>query len=43
VSVSSAGAVTTSGTLATGTYTVSGTDSDGSGDAGTWTYILTVQ
>ncbi|MGA7834586.1 MAG: InlB B-repeat-containing protein [Acidimicrobiales bacterium] len=34
--------VATSGTLAANTYTISGTDSDGSADAGTWTYTLTV-
>ncbi len=42
VLVSSTGAVSTSGPLHTGTYVVSGTDSDPAGDAGTWTYTLTV-
>ena len=43
VSVSSAGAITvTGGPLKVGTYTVSGTTSDGLGDAGTWTFTLTV-
>jgi uncharacterized repeat protein (TIGR02543 family) len=40
--VSSSGLITTSGALAIGTYTVSGTDSDLGGDRGTWTYVLTV-
>ena len=42
VLVSSTGAITTSGTLAAGSYAVSGTDSDTDGDAGTWTFTLTV-
>ncbi|MGH9108674.1 MAG: beta strand repeat-containing protein [Acidimicrobiales bacterium] len=42
VVVSSSGAVTTKGTLAAGTYTVSGTDGDAYGDTGGWSYILTV-
>ena len=42
MSVSSSGAITTSGTLATGSYAVSGTDSDASGATGTWSYTLTV-
>jgi hypothetical protein len=42
ISVSSSGAITTSGTLAAGSYTVSGTDSDAYGDTGTWSYTLTV-
>ena len=42
IKVSSTGAVTTTGVLAVGTYTVSGTDSDSSGDTGTWSYSLTV-
>jgi hypothetical protein len=41
--VSSSGAITTSGgPLVPGTYTVSGTDFDPLGDAGTWTYTLKV-
>lgn len=40
--VSSSGAVTTKGALAAGTYAVSGTDSDGLGDNGTWGLSLTV-
>lgn len=42
VTVSSTGAVTTSGKLAPGTYTASGTTKDGSGNAGTFTYTLSV-
>jgi major membrane immunogen (membrane-anchored lipoprotein) len=42
LSVSSSGAIKTTGTLAAGTYTVSGTDSDPNGDAGSWTFTLTV-
>ena len=42
LTVSGGGAIKTTGTLAVGTYTVSGTDSDASGDTGTWTYSLTV-
>ncbi len=42
LSVSSAGVVTTTGPLSVGTYTISGTDSDSLGDAGAWTYTLTV-
>jgi uncharacterized repeat protein (TIGR02543 family) len=42
VTVSSTGAVSTSGQLGGGTYTVSGTDSDVDGDTGVWTYTLTV-
>ena len=42
VLVSTSGQVTTSGPLAAGTYTVSGTTSDGYGDSGTWTFNLTV-
>jgi hypothetical protein len=41
-SVNSAGKITTTGELAVGTYTISGTDWDGSGDTGSWGYILTV-
>ena len=40
--VSPTGAVSTSGTLAANTYTISGTDSDGYGDTGSWGYSLTV-
>lgn len=40
--VSSSGLVTTSGTLATGTYKASGTVSDATGDQGTYTFTLTV-
>lgn len=40
--VSSSGAVSAPDTLAVGTYTVSGTDSDGLGNTGTWVYTLTV-
>jgi outer membrane protein OmpA-like peptidoglycan-associated protein len=42
LSVSQSGNITTTGTLAAGAYTVSGTDSDPIGDAGTWEYSLTV-
>ena len=42
LTVSGSGGVTTSGPLAAGAYTVSGTDSDTNGDSGTWTYKLTV-
>ncbi len=42
LSVSSTGVISTSGPLTVGTYSVSGTDSDGAGDQGTWTYTLTV-
>jgi uncharacterized repeat protein (TIGR02543 family) len=42
LTVSGSGGVTTSGTLAAGAYTVSGTDSDTNGDSGAWTYTLTV-
>ena len=40
--VSASGKVTTSGALSVNTYVASGTDSDGHGDAGTWTYSLHV-
>jgi outer membrane protein assembly factor BamB len=40
--VSSSGGVTTSGFLAAGTYTATGTTADGYGDTGTFTYTLTV-
>jgi hypothetical protein len=42
LSVSSSGAVSTSGFLAAGPYTASGTDSDTDGDTGTWSYTLNV-
>jgi hypothetical protein len=42
VIVSSSGAVTTSGTLPAGNYTVGGTTSDQPGRTGTWTYTLHV-
>jgi outer membrane protein OmpA-like peptidoglycan-associated protein len=42
LNVSSAGVISTTGTLAPGTYTVSGTDTDTVNDSGTWTYTLTV-
>lgn len=34
--------ITTTGSLAAGSYTVAGTDSDTDGDTGNWTYTLTV-
>jgi hypothetical protein len=40
--VSDSGAVTTSGALAAGSYTASGTTADPAGDSGTFTYTLTV-
>ena len=40
--VSGAGVITTTGKLVAGSYTVSGTDRDASGNAGVWTYTLTV-
>jgi uncharacterized repeat protein (TIGR02543 family) len=40
--VSTKGTISTTGTLASGVYTVFGTDSDASGGSGTWTYSLTV-
>jgi uncharacterized repeat protein (TIGR02543 family) len=42
LSVSPQGAITTSGTLLAGFYSVSGTDSDTNLDTGTWTFTLTV-
>ena len=42
VSVSSSGAIATSGSLPVGVFNVSGTDSDTEGDTGTWTYTLQV-
>ncbi len=40
--VSGAGVITTTGALVAGSYTVSGTDRDANGNAGRWTYTLTV-
>ncbi len=40
--VSSTGAISAPDTLAVGTYTASGTDSDSCSTAGNWTYSLTV-
>ena len=42
LSVSSTGAVRTTGTLAVGTYTASGTITDSVLDTGSWTYTVTV-
>jgi hypothetical protein len=42
VAVSSSGAVSTSGALKAGTYTATGTTTDASGDAGTFSYSLVV-
>jgi hypothetical protein len=42
VLVSSTGVVSTKGTLAVGTYAVSGTDSDTDGDSGAWSFTLSV-
>jgi hypothetical protein len=42
LTVSSSGAVSAPATLAVGSYTASGSDSDTSGDTGTWTFSLTV-
>ncbi|HLM97162.1 MAG TPA: hypothetical protein VK283_12665, partial [Acidimicrobiales bacterium] len=42
LAVSASGAVTTTGPLAAGPYTVSGTDLDADGDTGTWSFTLTV-
>ena len=42
LSVTSTGLVSSSTSLAVGSYTVSGTDSDTSGDSGSWTYTLSV-
>ena len=42
VSVSSLGAVSAPSTLAVGVYSATGTDSDSSGDSGTWAYTLNV-
>jgi hypothetical protein len=41
--VSSSGVVTTTGFLTAGTYTATGTTSDGYGDSGTWSLTLTVR
>ena len=43
VVVDSSGAITASASLAPGTYTVSGSDSDTAGDSGAWAFTLTVQ
>jgi len=42
LSVTGSGVITTNGLLVAGNYSVSGTDSDASGDTGVWTYTLTV-
>ena len=42
IRVASSGVVTTTGALSAGTYKASGTDSDSSGDTGTWSFSLTV-
>jgi len=42
IAVSSSGAVSTSGTLKAGAYTATGTTTDASGDAGTFSYALAV-
>ena len=42
LTVSTGGLIESTGTLDEGTYTASGTDADGSGDTGTWSYSLTV-
>jgi hypothetical protein len=42
LSVSDSGLIATTGSLAAGSYGVSGTDSDTSGDTGTWSYTLIV-
>lgn len=42
LTVSSTGAVSTTGTLVAGPYTATGTTSDPNGDSGTFTYTLTV-
>ena len=41
--VSFGGKITTTGTLAKGIYTATGTTSDAIGDTGTWVYTLTVK
>jgi uncharacterized repeat protein (TIGR02543 family) len=40
--VSASGVIKVTGALTVGIYTVSGTDSDATGDTGTWSYTLTV-
>ena len=42
VVVSSTGAISAANTLAPGTYTVGGSDSDTAGDTGSWSFRLTV-
>jgi len=42
VALSPTGLVTGASTLAVGSYTISGTDSDASGDSGTWSFTLYV-
>jgi hypothetical protein len=42
LNVSAQGAITTSGAVAAGSYSVSGTDFDPAADVGTWTFTLTV-
>jgi major membrane immunogen (membrane-anchored lipoprotein) len=42
LTVSTGGLIETTGTLDEDSYTASGTDVDGSGDTGTWSYSLTV-
>lgn len=42
VTVSPSGAISTTGTLALGSFTVSGTVTDGSSDSGTWVFTLNV-
>ncbi len=42
LSVSAQGAITTSGAVAAGSYSLSGTDFDPDADVGTWTFTLTV-
>lgn len=42
LAVSSSGQVSAAATLAAGTYTASGTDSDANGDTGAWSYTLNV-
>ena len=42
LAVSATGAVTTTGALSVGTYSISGTDADTLGDSGAWSYTLAV-
>ena len=42
LTIDGSGAVSTLANLAVGTYTATGTDADGSGDTGNWTYTLSV-